>query len=78
METIVQWIEQTIGKENMGSFLKDVIEQAKEVEKQSSINFLEWIRDNAIEVENGWQYVGTFYTDKELFEKYCSETFKLK
>lgn len=76
MKTIVQWIEETIGKENMGSFLKDVIEQAKEVEKQRSINFLEWIRDNVIEIENGWQYAGTYYTDKELLEKYYTETFK--
>lgn len=75
---VTQWIEETIGKDNMGSFLKDVIKQAKEVEKQESINFLEWIRDNVNEVENGWQYVGTFYTDKELFEKYCSETLKSK
>lgn len=34
MNTAVEWIEETIGKDNMGNFLKDVLEKAKEMEKE--------------------------------------------
>jgi hypothetical protein len=31
-QTVVEWIEETIGKDNMGNFLKGVIEKAKVLE----------------------------------------------
>jgi hypothetical protein len=34
MNTAVEWIEETIGKDNMGNFLKDVLQKAKEMEKE--------------------------------------------
>ena len=36
-QTVVEWIEETIGKDNMGNFLKGVIEKAKEMEKEQII-----------------------------------------
>jgi hypothetical protein len=30
--TVTEWIEETIGKNNMGNFLKDVLEKAKVLE----------------------------------------------
>ena len=38
MNTAVEWIEETIGKDNMGNFLKDVLQKAKEMEKEQIIN----------------------------------------
>jgi len=37
-QSAVHWIEETIGKNNMGKFLKDILEQAKEMEKQQIID----------------------------------------
>jgi hypothetical protein len=39
--TAVEWIEETIDKKHMGAFLKSIIEQAKELEKQQIIDAYE-------------------------------------
>ena len=38
-QTAVEWLENKIGKEHMGDFLKSIIEQAKEMEKEQMIEF---------------------------------------
>jgi hypothetical protein len=49
-------------------------EQAKEMEKEQKISLLEWIRNNAVEVQGGWQYDNWTYTDKEILEVYYKLT----
>ena len=40
-QTAVEWIEEVIDKRHMGSFLKSLIEKAKEIEKQQIIEAYE-------------------------------------
>ena len=47
-----------------------IFDQAKKMENDHKISLLEWIRENAIEVQGGWQYAGTTYTDEEIIEQY--------
>jgi hypothetical protein len=44
--------------------------KAKEMHKEQNISLLEWIRNNAVEVQGGWQHDGWTYTDKEILEVY--------
>jgi hypothetical protein len=58
-----------------------LIEQAKEMERQEQKSLLEWIRDNAVEVREGWHCIGQYpdktYTDEEIIEVYQKQkTFK--
>lgn len=57
--------------------LNELVEQAEEIEKKYNISLLEWIRENAVEVQDGWQYLGKAYTDKQIIEMY-NKTFKSK
>jgi hypothetical protein len=41
VQSIVEWIEETIGKDNMGNFLKEVLKEAKQKEK----DLLEKLKD---------------------------------
>lgn len=41
-QSTVEWIEETIGKNNMGNFLKNVLEQAKEMEKNIAEEYAEF------------------------------------
>ena len=50
-------------------------EQAKKMENEQNISFLEWIRYNPIVIEDGWQFDGKFYTDEEIL-KFYTKTFK--
>jgi hypothetical protein len=50
--------------------LEDIALRAKEMEKEQNISLLEWIRNNAVEVQGGWQHDGWTYTDKEILEVY--------
>jgi hypothetical protein len=61
---------------NIAEFENEII-LAKEMEKQHNISLLEWIRENAVEVQEGWQYLGKVYTDKQIIEIY-NQTFKSK
>jgi hypothetical protein len=47
--------------------------KAKEMEKEQNISLLEWIRNNAVEVQSGWQYDGWTHTDKEILEVYYKQ-----
>jgi glycogen synthase len=56
--------------------MKTAVERAEELfnkEKEQNISLLEWIRDNAVEVQGGWQYDGWTYTDKEILEVYYKQ-----
>ena len=48
----------------------EVIEQAKQMEKKEKILLLEWIRFNANEVPNGWQFGGIYYTDEDILNQF--------
>ena len=65
-QTVVEWFYQRI----LSKDIKAVFEQAKEMEKQKNISLVEWIRENTIEVQDGWQYLGELYTDKQIIEIY--------
>ena len=54
--------------------LDELEEQAKEMEKEQMISLLEWIRNNAVEVQGGWQYNNWTYTDKEILEVYYKQS----
>jgi hypothetical protein len=87
MKTAVEWqFEQLFNsfeKFNNGEYTfhevfkrnLEIREQAKEMEKQHNISLLEWIRENAVEVQDGWQYLGKVYTDKQIIE-YYNKTYK--
>ena len=40
-QTAVEWIEETLGRNYMSDFLKEIIEQAKEMEKEQIMNAFE-------------------------------------
>ncbi len=65
-KTAVEWFYQRI----LSKDIKAVFEQAKEMEKQKNISLVEWIRENTVEVQDGWQYLGELYTDKQIIEIY--------
>ena len=65
----VPWLEITFLKNNYTLFRED-FDKAKEMDKKQKISLLEWVRENAVEVKDGWQYAGTTYTDKQLIEFY--------
>jgi hypothetical protein len=68
-QTAVEWIEETIGKNNMGNFLKDVLEKAKVLEfEQRKEDF-----------RAGWH--GNKHKDRNCefyLEKYISNDFKTR
>ena len=65
-QTVVEWFYQRI----LSKDIKAVFEQAKEMENQKNISLVEWIRENTVEVQDGWQYLGELYTDKQIIEIY--------
>jgi len=93
MKTAVEWqFEQMFnsfekfnnGECTFNDYLKrnlEIREQAKEMERQEQKSLLEWIRDNAVEVREGWHCIGQYpdktYTDEEIIEVYQKQkTFK--
>ena len=66
MKTAVEWLENKIGKEHMGDFLKSVIEQAKEMEKEQIIEAH----------EEGFYSPPFKKSRRREAEKYYNETFK--
>jgi hypothetical protein len=52
---------------------QEIFEQAKEMRKEQNISLLEWIRNNAVEVQGGWKYDGWTHTDKEILEVYYKQ-----
>lgn len=82
MKTAVEWLYNELSKNNTST--DSVIErinkessiwkQAKEMEKEQKISLLEWIRNNAVEVQGGWQYDNWTYTDKEILEVYYKQS----
>ena len=65
--TAVEWIEETIDKKHMGAFLKSIIEQAKELEKQQI--------EKAF--ESGDLFSSTWFDGiNETSTNYYNETFK--
>jgi hypothetical protein len=80
MKTAVEFIAEELSKQIDNNMFMDVVfdnllKQAKESEKQHNISLLEWIRENAVEVQDGWQYLGKVYTDKQIIE-YYNQTYK--
>jgi hypothetical protein len=78
MKTAVEWLMtklQSLGvtKEEHYELLCQLELEAKEMEKDQKISLLEWIRNNAVEVQGGWQYDGWTYTDKEILEVYYKQ-----
>ena len=65
-QTAVEWFYQRI----LAKDIESVFEQAKEMERQKNISLVEWIRENTVEVQDGWQYLGELYTDKQIIEIY--------
>ena len=72
MKTGVEWFNEEINKLNVGTdarvFIAKLFEQAREMERQDKISLLEWIRDNTVEVQDGWQYTDKTYTDEEIID----------
>lgn len=50
--------------------------QAERMYSEQNISLLEWIRNNAVEVQGGWQYDNLTYTDKEIIEFYYKQSKK--
>jgi hypothetical protein len=61
-------IENKLSKLKSEFKVQNEFEQVKEMENQHNISFLEWIRGNAVEVQDGWEYLGKKYTDKQIIE----------
>lgn len=68
MNTAVEWIEETIGKNNMGNFLKDVLQKAKEMEKEQIMDA--WLEGNSTECD------ADGFAQRMEMEQYYNETFK--
>ena len=63
MKTAIQWLEEEIGKNNMGLFLKQLIQQAKEMEKE--------------QIENAyWDGGQDIPLSEQRCKQYYNETFK--
>jgi len=78
MKTAVEWFANRISHGGLVSKKQfdELLEQAKEMEKEQNISLLEWIRHNAVEVQGGWQYDNLTYTDKEIIEFYYKQSKK--
>ena len=73
--TAVEWFaKQTLSAFISNEKFNELLEQAKEMEKEQKISLLEWIRNNAVEVQGGWQYDNWTYTDKEILEVYYKQS----
>ena len=79
MKTAVEWLISDLISKGLltlnGDTLKS-IGKAKEIEQEQIISLLEWIRNNAVEVQGGWQYDNLTYTDKEILEFYYKQSKK--
>jgi hypothetical protein len=79
MKTAVEWLISDLISKGLltlnGDTLKS-IGKAKEMERERKISLLEWIRNNAVEVQGGWQYDNLTYTDKEILEVYYKQSKK--
>jgi hypothetical protein len=62
-KTIIDWIEQQMMEGNLS--LKEILEQAKEMQKQQSIN--DFVAGNKLDFYDG--------TEKEIAEMYYNETY---
>jgi hypothetical protein len=62
--------------DNYGSFIAGAEWQAERMYSEQNISLLEWIRNNAVEVQGGWQYDNLTYTDKEILEVYYKQSKK--
>jgi hypothetical protein len=49
---------------------KNIMEKALEIDKDYKISLLEWIRNNATEDYNGWEFFGEIYSSEEILELY--------
>jgi hypothetical protein len=73
-QTAVEWLYERLERMIPKTALYDIdkkqyYEQAK-MENQKNISLVEWIRENVVEVQDGWQYLGELYTDKQIIEIY--------
>jgi hypothetical protein len=51
----------------------DVVNQAKQMEKEQDIYLLRWMAANVIEVQGGWEYDGWTYSDEGILEVYYKQ-----
>lgn len=82
-QTAVEWIEQEMLKGDLS--MKQILEQAKEMEKERMIDFASWIAKSewmSIWVVDKWMWEcqkensnTNYKTDKELFDIYYNETY---
>ena len=73
-EALNEWRTKNIGEHSVIGISSEIFEQAKEMEKEQKISLLEWIRNNAVEVQGGWQYDNWTYTDKGILEVYYKQS----
>lgn len=80
-KSAVEWLYNHLFPKQLDGFSDEewnkidlAFKQAKEMEKEQKISLLEWIRNNAVEVQGGWQYDNWTYTDKEILEVYYKQS----
>ena len=78
-KTAVEWLVEEVelisysagvSKDERIELYNTAIQQAKQMEKKEKILLLEWIRFNANEVPNGWQFGGIYYTDEDILNQF--------
>jgi hypothetical protein len=77
-QTAVEWlVEKVLQTNHLKAIFEDEINQAKEMEKQQQgysdeevLSILEFITDNTIETNNGWQMNGVVYSNKEILQQF--------
>lgn len=71
-ETAVEWLEQKIFEEFKVPISYQVFEQAKQMEKENSIAFFNWMRKNDT-MENAERFF--HYTDEDMYNVFLEETY---
>jgi tRNA G10 N-methylase Trm11 len=81
-QTAIDWIVDQMLSEGHKEMWKDMIQQAKQMEKQNKIDFLVWLKENHWHVyKDGTWFTSKdhaymngkprkFYTEEQLIEKY--------
>ena len=70
-QTAVEWLVEVVAK--MGYVSTEILEQAKEKEKEQMIEFHKWMIENDT-AQNAEKHF--HFTDSDMFNEYYNETFK--
>jgi hypothetical protein len=77
MKTAVEWLYETLWEQNNYSLPSNILEQAKEMEKEQMINFLIEVMKKGLEYENEEEWDDEYLPlIKERAEQYYNENFK--